>query len=74
MKKKVRKKFENSEKKTVFKSCWGRFGGVFGISNDPKKIYQGGYDQKNKSQNENPQRWIDSQLNYASFKTDFKLK
>ena len=26
------------------------------------------------SQNENPQRWIDSQLNSASFKTDFKLK
>ena len=26
------------------------------------------------SQNENPQRWIDSQLNSAPFKTDFKLK
>ena len=26
------------------------------------------------SQNENPQRWIDSQLNSESFKTDFKLK
>ena len=39
----------------------------------PKKLYRGGYDQK-KSQNENSQRWIDSQLNSASFKTDFKLK
>ena len=39
-----------------------------------KKLYRGGYDQKKKSQNENSQRWIDSQLNSAPFKTDFKLK
>ena len=71
-----KKKLEKSLENISFflkKSCWGCFGDIFGPSKGPKKVYRGGYDQKKKSQNENPQRWIDSQLNSASFKTDFKL-
>ena len=30
---------QNEKKKTVFKSCWGGSGGVFGPTNDPKKYY-----------------------------------
>ena len=45
-----------------------------GVPRAQKKLYRGAYDQKKKTQNENPQRWIDWQLNSASFKTDFKLK
>ena len=30
--------FIKAKKKTVFKSCWGGSGGVFGPTNAPKKI------------------------------------
>ena len=49
-KKKKLKKLENNikkyEKKTCLKSCWGCFGDIFVVWNDPKKLYRGGYDQK----------------------------
>ena len=38
------------------------------------KIYKIPQGKKKKTQNEKSQRWIDSQLNSAPFKTDFKLK
>ena len=62
------------KKKLFPKSAGDRLGTLMGVPRYQKKIYRGGYDQKKKSQNEKSQRWIDSQLNSAPFKTDFKLK
>ena len=73
-KKKVRKSWKKRSKKTFFIKSWGCFGGVFGVWKVPKKNISRWLRPKKKSQNENSQRWIDSQLNSASFKTDFKLK
>ena len=56
------------------KSVGDGLGCLMGVPRAPKKLYRGGYDQKFFSNDENSQRWIDSQLNSASFKTDFKLK
>ena len=67
-------KVEKSEKKHFNKSCWGCCGGVFGPSKGPKQFISRWLRPNFFSQNENPQRWIDSQLNSESFKTDFKLK
>ena len=74
MEKKVRKKVEKKVKKTVLKKCRGCIGDLNGGTKGPKKNISRWLRPKKKSQNENPQRWIDSQLNSASFKTDFKLK
>ena len=50
---------------------WGHFWAM----ERPKKNYiEVVTTPQKKSQNEKSQRWIDSQLNSAPFKTDFKLK
>ena len=74
-KKKVRKKYRKKMKKTCLKKVPGMLRGCFWTNKGSKKIYiEVVTTKKKKSQNENPQRWIDSQLNSASFKTDFRLK
>ena len=63
------------KKKLFPKSLGDALGTFLDQQRYQKKLYRGGYDQKKIfSQNEKSQRWIDSQLNSAPFKTDFKLK
>ena len=74
MEKKVRKKFgKKVEKKHVLKVVGDALGTFLEYGTTQKKYIEV-VTTKKKSQNENSQRWIDSQLNSASFKTDFKLK
>ena len=73
-KKKVAKKVEKKVKKNFFQEVPGMHWGYFWGYQGTKKIIPSRLRPIFFSQNENPQRWIDSQLNSASFKTDFKLK
>ena len=57
-----------------FKVVGDALGVLIDQQTTPNKLYRGAYDPQKNYQNENPQRWIDSQLNSESFKTDFKLK
>ena len=75
MEKKCSKKVEKKVgKKTVLKSLGDALGTFLGYGRYQKNYIEVVTTKKNKSQNENPQRWIDSQFNSESFKTDFKLK
>ena len=57
--------------KKVLGTLWGHFWGMEGTKKNYIEVVT---TKKKKSQNEKSQRWIDSQLNSAPFKPDFRLK
>ena len=59
--KKVRKKSKKHRKKSLSGKCRGPIGDLNGGTKVPKKIISRWLRPKKKSQNENSQRWIDSQ-------------